>query len=345
MEACSVVIPLFNGGAWIEATLRSVVDQTFAPAAVIVVDDGSTDDSRRRVLQFPGVRLLRSDGKGAVQARNLGLRLVRTPLVAFVDQDDLWHPRHLEVLSRLLERRPEAPAAVAGSIKFDGAAPQWADITSFHWTRLDPWSTYPFVSPVACPAQVVIRRSAMLGLGGWDGRFSGVADLHLWLRLSADGPLPAVEEPTVGRRLHGESNFNRLLLDPVPLLQRRCAALLAAGRARLRRLPRGASRRALARQMRLLGRVTALASGFADGSRGTVQGALGRLAAIEPPGDEMVWHSVFRYLIYWLCFGGDPASLPQRRAALLGALRDAWPAGSPQGRAVLERYLAGPVSP
>ncbi len=342
MADCSVVIPLFNGAAWIIETLRSVLAQSIRPTDVLVVDDGSTDDSARRVLSFPGVQLLRNQGKGAVAARNLGLRLARAPFVAFLDQDDLWHPRHLQILSGLLEAQPDIAAAVAGAVRFEGTAPPWRDVNAVRATWFDPWSTYPFDSPVDCPSQVLTRRAKVLGLGGWEPRFSGVADLHLWLRLSTRGPLAAIQDATVGRRVHGESNFSRLLLDPVPLLQRRCAALLAAGRERLRALPHGAPRRNLARRMRLLARATSLASAAGTPS-GPMGPALARLAALTTSGDEAAWHQVIRYLIFWMCIGGEPASFPGRRSTLLGALRDAWPPEERVGRAVLERYLAGMV--
>src|SRR4051794_8654152 len=93
----AVIIPTFNYARFVGRAVQSVLDQTFPPAEVIVVDDGSTD-ATAGVLESFGSRItvLRQQNRGVAAARNLGVRHSTAPLLAFLDADDLWLPRKLE---------------------------------------------------------------------------------------------------------------------------------------------------------------------------------------------------------------------------------------------------------
>lgn len=105
---CSVVIPLFNKTESIATTLRSALGQTHAPHEIIVVDDGSTDGSAEavRALGDARVRLVHQVNAGVSVARNRGIEEATGELVAFLDADDWWHPRHIETIVDLAQRYP-----------------------------------------------------------------------------------------------------------------------------------------------------------------------------------------------------------------------------------------------
>ncbi|MCB0791851.1 MAG: glycosyltransferase family 2 protein, partial [Flavobacteriales bacterium] len=108
----SVVVPCHNAAPWIEATLTSVLAQDWPGLEVIVVDDGSVDDSADRVARrFPQVRLLRQANAGVAAARNAGLKAASGDWVAFVDADDHWLPGKLRVQMALLAANPQARMA------------------------------------------------------------------------------------------------------------------------------------------------------------------------------------------------------------------------------------------
>ena len=88
----SVVLPVYNRAHYVAEAIESVLGQTLPPDELIVVDDGSTDDSVAVVERFarPGLRVLRQPNGGIGSARNAGLRAVTGELVAFIDSDDLW---------------------------------------------------------------------------------------------------------------------------------------------------------------------------------------------------------------------------------------------------------------
>src|SRR6266508_897311 len=92
----SVVIPNYNCGRFLEETLESVFAQAYPAVEVIVVDDGSTDDSLQVLEKYAGrVNVIRQANQGVSAARNAGIRASHGELVALLDADDLWHPDKL----------------------------------------------------------------------------------------------------------------------------------------------------------------------------------------------------------------------------------------------------------
>ncbi|MFY0715144.1 glycosyltransferase [Seonamhaeicola sp. NFXS20] len=103
MAFFSVIIPLFNKENFIEDTLNSVLNQTFTDFEVIIVNDGSTDNSISKInaIKDSRVNIFSQKNSGASAARNKGIELAKGSLIAFLDADDLWLPNHLKVLANL----------------------------------------------------------------------------------------------------------------------------------------------------------------------------------------------------------------------------------------------------
>jgi glycosyltransferase involved in cell wall biosynthesis len=143
IPAISVVIPLYNKGPYIARALNSVLAQTFQDFEVIVVD-GSTDDGAEVVKGFDDsrIRLIQEEGVGVSAARNQGIAAARAELIAFLDADDEWMPRHLETLMRLRENYPEAGLyATAYSIfttRSELKSPRFTSIPPAPWEGVLP---------------------------------------------------------------------------------------------------------------------------------------------------------------------------------------------------------------
>src|SRR5208337_4579078 len=104
----SVVIPTYNRGELLIETIESILAQTAKPGEVIVVDDGSTDDTQERLARYADrVRYVRQPNQGVAAARNHGVREARGKWIAFIDSDDVWHPRKLECQLRVLADHPD----------------------------------------------------------------------------------------------------------------------------------------------------------------------------------------------------------------------------------------------
>lgn len=207
MLSVSVVIPCFNGVRYLGEALASVLAQTRSPREVIVVDDCSTDGSAELAEEWARrdarVRLVRMPRNGGdASARNAGVRAATGDLVAMLDADDTWEPWHLEEVAALLDRHPEAAVASSaarhtgkrsGTLTpaFPAGAPQrvlFAALTQ------SPHSQ----------STVVMRRSAVLDVGGYEDGGRCATDVDLWIRLAARHPFVCSHRVTATYRWHGQ---------------------------------------------------------------------------------------------------------------------------------------------
>src|SRR6266478_2733302 len=109
MPRVSVIIPIYNGAATIEHALRSVFEQTFTDFEIVVVDDGSTDDTPSLLAKFEDrITIVRQRNKGLPGARNAGVAASRGELLALIDHDDQWLPRKLELTVAAILDNPGA---------------------------------------------------------------------------------------------------------------------------------------------------------------------------------------------------------------------------------------------
>ena len=202
----AVVIPTFNRRDLLEQTLRSVFDQSAPPAEVIVVDDGSDDGTAELLGGLPVTAVVHNPdgGWGPSRGRNEGLNRVKSPLVAFLDSDDLLLPRALELLGSALAADPR-PTFAFGTCLLAGhgqdgwqiegeMGPEPADL-------LDPLrSLYArnFVPSVG----TVVRTAAALAVGGFPRVTAFAEDHYFWLLLARDADPVFVTELTGVHRTH-----------------------------------------------------------------------------------------------------------------------------------------------
>src|SRR5690606_11857402 len=108
----SIVIPLYNKEQSVTNTLQSVLNQTYTEFEVVIVNDGSTDNSVEKVEAFndPRIRLIHQANAGVSAARNKGIEEAKFEWIAFLDADDLWMENHLSTLRNMIETYPEYKA-------------------------------------------------------------------------------------------------------------------------------------------------------------------------------------------------------------------------------------------
>ncbi len=115
-ELVSVVIPVYNGAAYLGEAVESVRRQTWGPTEIVIVDDGSTDDTPRLATSMPGVRYVRQENAGPAAAINRGVALAEGALISFLSADDVWVPGKLELQRAALAADP-APTLVFGHMQ------------------------------------------------------------------------------------------------------------------------------------------------------------------------------------------------------------------------------------
>lgn len=204
----SAIIPAYNAERYLAAAILSVLAQTYPRMEIVVVDDGSTDHTADIAASFgTAVRYIRQPNQGVSVARNRGMTEARGEYLAFLDADDEWLPRKIEVQVARLEARPSAAASFTGKVYVD----ERRGIETVEMLHLEPdmvgslLLVSGFVGP---PSALLVRRDTLLELGGFDTHLSQSADQDLWIRLAEVGPLDVVDEALVRYRLH-EKNMSR----------------------------------------------------------------------------------------------------------------------------------------
>ncbi len=201
-----VVIPARNAESFIAQTLASVAQQTVLPGEVIVVDDGS-DDQTAAIATAAGARVLRqSPSQGPGASRNRAAAATREPILAFLDADDQWLPNHAERLLRALHQE---------GVVFAGSdAEKFGTESGILSTSLESGDTVDlrdrliFENPVI-QSSVMIERDTFDAAGGYDESMRLSEDYELWSRVAERGRFAYVGTPTVRRRMHDAQATNR----------------------------------------------------------------------------------------------------------------------------------------
>jgi glycosyltransferase involved in cell wall biosynthesis len=198
----TVVIPCYNQAHFLGEAIESVLSQTYPHHEIVVVDDGSTDDTSEVASRYPSVRLIRQENRGLSAARNAGLAQSRGEHVVFLDSDDRLLPEALEVGVRELEAHPRC-AFVFGrwnNIAMDGSArptPHRPHVERDHYLTL-------LHSCHIRMHAVVYRKSIFETVGGFDTSLSASEDYDMYLRIARDHPVHYHGEVVAEyRRRHG----------------------------------------------------------------------------------------------------------------------------------------------
>ncbi len=299
MSAISVVIPSFNRAPLITATVESILAQTLPPLEIVVVDDGSSDDTAAVCARLP-VRYVPQANTGLPGARNRGIREARGEWIAFCDSDDLWHPRKLELQVAALAAFPGAGWSLTGCDLID---PEGAPVTTdgSGMARSFPVFQEAGVAPrdhlaraleertpgvfggdafgllfegnFGLPSSALVARELIEETGPFDEYFRWAEDTEFFHRLAARSAVAVVLDPLVLYRVHHGSMITG---DPRPFIEK---ALESVDRA-----------------ARLRPRLTAAEAGAYRRGRRTLQLRLAyaRLAALDPPGARAALHAAWR---------------------------------------------------
>jgi glycosyltransferase involved in cell wall biosynthesis len=211
----SVIIPTWNSALWIRETLASVRQQSYSPVEVVVVDDGSADETVALCRQDPGPpRIVSQPNHGRGFARNRGLEEARGTYLAFLDHDDLLCTDSIAERVRFLESHPDVGWVFTDAVEFDTTGDLRRFLGQFPWLNLgqDPFpqilrGCYPLTSTV------MIRRSLVDRVGGFDTTLNYGDDLEYFMRLLLAARVGWIREPLTRRRIHPDqgvsSTFDR----------------------------------------------------------------------------------------------------------------------------------------
>lgn len=209
----SVVIPAYNAGSTIRATLDSVLHQTVQPHEVLVMDDGSTDNTSSILESYmPRVTSFQQPNGGLSSGRNFLCLQARGDLIAFLDSDDVWHPKYLEVQLKSFRQHPGAVAGFTGHVNFRGdGGYEWGPDPDFSvnaelmppidFFRRYNTATAHFASYSFCCA----TKRALTELGPEPFKENGAEDFFCSALLSLLGPVFYTAVPVAAYRVRAGS--------------------------------------------------------------------------------------------------------------------------------------------
>lgn len=203
MPQISVILPVYNAAPYVEKAINSILQQSFLDFELLLLDDGSTDNSSYIVREYAKkderIRLIQRENRGLIATLNEGILLARAPYIARMDADDVSLPYRLEIQFRYMEREPKLVAL--------GSAIQYINEFGKPYRR----KKYPagenvskallWGAPLAHPS-VMLRTLAVRDVGGYPSEFTHAEDYALWLRLQSRGRIDNVPNVLLYYRIH-----------------------------------------------------------------------------------------------------------------------------------------------
>lgn len=213
MSTLSIVLPTFNRLQYLRPTLDSVFAQTWRDWDLVIADDGSEEETRdylRGLSDQSRAQVIWLEHRGIpAVVRNAALRVAKGDYVAFLDSDDLWAPRKLELQMASLRERPACRWSYTGFTHIDQQAEVIPGQRARRWRPVEGEifeQTVTTVAAIRTPT-VVAARSLLAQVGGFDETLRSCEDYDLWMRLALQSPVALVDEPLVQVRRH-ESNYS-----------------------------------------------------------------------------------------------------------------------------------------
>lgn len=211
----SVIIPLYNKEKYIEKTIKSVLNQFFNDFEIIVVDDGSTDNSLNIVSQFNStkINIIKQSNKGVGAARNLGINHANADYIALLDADDCWHDNHLTEMKKQIDLFPQVGLYCNNyevlysknnckKARFNFPYEEECVIVKDYFKA-------SIINSVAWTSSVGFAKTKFDGLGGFNESLKTAQDLDLWIRFALEHPVSFNPKITMTYKLYVESSLSK----------------------------------------------------------------------------------------------------------------------------------------
>lgn len=224
----SVVIPTYNYANYVRDAVESVLNQSYKEFEIIVVDDGSTDDTKKVLEPLKKrIRYIYQENKGLPSAYNTGIKSSRGDYVAFLDSDDLWLPKKLELQKKFFDENPSVGMVICNGYLFN----ETGIISTFFPVGMmnplpDDLHGDLFLRNVIPGNTPLIRKQCFDRIGLHDESLTSAEDLDLWIRLTRYFTVGYVPQPLVKYRKHGNSmsmNLERMCENKIKVLRKNIA--------------------------------------------------------------------------------------------------------------------------
>ncbi|MEW6608546.1 MAG: glycosyltransferase [bacterium] len=210
MATISIIIPTYNAENFLPQAINSVVEQTYQDIEIIVVDDGSTDNTKRIIEPFMDkIYYIYKDNGGPASARNVGIKSSKGEYIAFLDADDIWLPQKLELQINLFQQCQEIDWIHTNLVLIDESGNV---IGIRKLTEILSGSIFKilFMENWVLTSSVMMKRECLKIIGNFDETLSVNQDYDLWLRLSHYYKCGYLEQPLVKYRIHHAQNTKKI---------------------------------------------------------------------------------------------------------------------------------------
>ena len=212
MPIVSIIIPSYNSAMHLPEMLESIFQQIYQDFEIIVVDDGSTDDTREVLMEYRDrITYIHQKNRGSYNARNTGIRASNSPYIAFLDADDLWLPNKLERQFELMNSNPRLGLVFSDAEYFGGDG----CMKDTYWKQRGCYDAMvaesamiqkPFSKLMETnfimPSTVLLKKDCFSRAGLFDDSLRHVGDKDMWLRIALHDPIACVPVPLVMRYVH-----------------------------------------------------------------------------------------------------------------------------------------------
>jgi len=198
MPTVSVIIPTFNRASMLKQAVESVLAQDFKDFELIVVDDGSTDDTLAVLESYPIASVVQRPHRGVSAARNTGIKTAAGSLIAFLDSDDLWLPPKLSIQTAFFRNHPDALICQTEEIWIRNG--KRVNAKKRHKKRSGIIFEQAVALCLVSPSGVMIRKELFDMVGLFDETLPACEDYDLWLRIGCRFPIHLIDEPLVVKR-------------------------------------------------------------------------------------------------------------------------------------------------
>jgi glycosyltransferase involved in cell wall biosynthesis len=212
MPYFSIVIPVYNKEKFVAKTIESVLSQTFTDYEIIIVNDGSTDQSEAKISTFKDNRIqyYSKKNEGVALARNFGIEKATADYICFLDADDYWHPTFLETMQRYSSELPEQKV-FAAAIEIETknkTIPARYSIESTSDFEIVNFFNASQKECVLWTSSVCIHKSVFEKVGDFDTKIKHGEDTELWIRIGLQFPIVFIHK-ILARYVYDEKSISR----------------------------------------------------------------------------------------------------------------------------------------
>ena len=194
----SVIIPTYNRGWILREAIDSVLAQTYDNFELIVVNDGSTDDTNNILAAYEAITVIEQPNQGVSAARNNGVAHANGTFIAFLDSDDVWLPQKLAVQMDFFRKNPEAFICQTQETWVRNG--RRVNSGKRHQKQSGMFFERSLELCLVSPSAVMMRKAFFEKMGGFDESLPACEDYDLWLRINARHPIYLIDRPLIVKR-------------------------------------------------------------------------------------------------------------------------------------------------